>query len=140
MKQQVILDTGPVVALLNRRDAFHRWSVEQWAQIEPPLLTCEAVLSEACFLLRKTPAGHRAVMELLDRRVVEITFRLQDHAKPVAELMEKYASAGTSLADACLVRMAELHAHGSVLTIDRDFRLYRKHDRRVVPVIMPPDH
>ncbi len=139
MKRQVILDTGPLVALLNRRDTFHRWSVDQWAQIEPPLLTCEAVLSEACFLLRKPPAGRRAVMELLDRGVVRIAFRLQDHAERVAQLMEKYASVPMSLADACLVRMAELHSGSPVLTIDGDFRVYRKHDRRVVPVIMPAD-
>ena len=139
MKRQILLDTGPLVAMLDRRDAYHGWSTAQWAQIEPPLLTCEAVLSEACFLLRKLLPGPKAVTELLGRRVVQTPFRLEDHVKPIADLMEKYATVPMSLADACLVRMAELHADSSVLTLDRDFRVYRKHGRQVVPVIMPHD-
>ena len=73
----------------------------------PPLLTCEAVLSEACFLLRAAPGGSEAVMELFCRHVVESTFHLENHLEAVARLMRKYASVPMSLADGCLVRMAE---------------------------------
>lgn len=139
MKRQILLDTGPLVALLDQRDTYHRWSTERWAQIEPPLLTCEAVLSEACFLLRTLPLGGKAVMELVGRGVVEIAFRLEDQINPIARLMDKYASVPMSLADACLVRMAELSPQSAVLTLDHDFRLYRKHGRQVVPVIMPDE-
>lgn len=139
MRRQIILDTGPLVALLNRRDAYHGWAEAQWAQIEPPLLTCEAVLSEAFFLLRKLSPENQAVMKLVDRRIVKVAFSLDDHMKPVAELVAKYANIPMSLADACLVRMAELYPDGAVLTLDRDFRLYRKHGRRVVPLIIPND-
>ena len=52
MKRQVILDTGPLVAFLNSRDRYHDWAKAQWAQTGPPRSTCEAVVSEACFLLR----------------------------------------------------------------------------------------
>ncbi len=51
MKQDVLIDTGPLVAFLNRSDRFHEWTAAQWNQIAPPMLTCEAVVSEACFLL-----------------------------------------------------------------------------------------
>lgn len=139
MKRRILLDTGPLVALLDRRDAYHDWSKTQWAEIEPPLLTCEAVLSEACFLVRKLLPGPKAVMELVGRRLVQATFHLEDHTKPVADLIEKYATVPMSLADACLVRMAELHADSSVLTLDGDFRVYRKHGRQMVPAIMPRD-
>ncbi len=52
MKKQVIVDTGVLVAILNKNDHYHAWAVQQFAKIEPPLLTCEAVLSECSYLLR----------------------------------------------------------------------------------------
>jgi uncharacterized protein len=137
MNRRVLLDTGPLVALLNGRDKHHQWARLQWSQTAPPLLTCEAVLSEACFLLRAAPGGNAAVMELLRRHVVEVAFHLEDHVETLARLMRKYASVPMSLADACLVRMAELSPESALLTLDRDFRLYRKDGRRVLPVVMP---
>ena len=137
MNRRVLLDTGPLVALLDRRDQHHEWAKLQWGQAVLPLLTCESVLSEACFLLRAVPGGNQAVMEMLRRGGVAIAFHLEDHAEPLDRLIRKYANVPMSLADACLVRMAELSAQSVVLTLDRDFRLYRKSGRQVVPVIMP---
>jgi uncharacterized protein len=139
MNRLILLDTGPLVALLNGRDKYHEWAKLQWAQAAPPFLTCESVLSEACFLLRAAPGGSTAVMELLRRRVVEVAFHLEDHIESVARLLRKYANVPMSLADGCLVRMAELAAESTILTLDRDFRLYRKSGRHVVPVIMPEE-
>ena len=139
MNRRVLLDTGPLVALLNGRDKHHDWARLQWSQAAPPLLTCEPVLSEACFLLRATLGGNDAVMELLRRHVVEVAFHLEDHVEAVARLIRKYASVPMSLANSCLVRMAELSAESAVMTLDRDFRLYRKGGRHVVPVIMPEE-
>jgi len=139
MNRRILLDTGPLVAFLNRRDEYHQWAKLQWGQAAPPLLTCEPVLSEACFLLRAVPGGSGAVMELLRRRVVELAFHLGDHVEAVARLIRKYASIPMSLADGCLVRMAELSGESAILTLDRDFRLYRKSGRHVVPVIMPEE-
>ena len=132
-----MLDTGLLVALLNGRDKHHQWTRLQWSQAAPPLLTCEPVLSEACFLLRTASGGSEAVMELLRRHVIEVAFRLEDHVEAVARLMRKYADVPMSLADGCLVRMAELSPESAVLTLDHDFRLYRKGGRQVVPVITP---
>jgi predicted nucleic acid-binding protein len=78
-------------------------------------------------------------MELLRRHVVEVAFHLEDHVEAIARLLHKYASVPMSLADGCLVRMAELSAESTILTLDRDFRLYRKGGRHVVPVIMPEE-
>ena len=138
MKRQVILDTGPLVAFLNARDKYHEWAEAQWAQIQPPLLTCEAVISEACFLLRQWEEGANSVFELLQRKVLAISFCLADHIVPVTVLLKRYGNVPISLADACLVRMAELKDSSSIMTLDADFRIYRKHKRKVIPLLAPP--
>ena len=108
------------------------------AEIEPPLLTCEAVLAESCFLLRRLPGGGRTIAELVNRKIVEIPFRVQAHAESLARLLDKYSNVPMSLADACLVRMSELYEQIALLTLDEDFRLYRRHGRQVIPALMPP--
>lgn len=137
MRSRVLLDTGPLVGYLNRRDSHHAWSVEQWALIEPPLLTCESVLSEACFLLQKITGGNKAVMELLVRGVVAVPFRIEKEAEGIARLLRRYSNVPMALADACLVSMAERLEGSAILTVDSDFRIYRMRGRRVVPTIMP---
>ena len=137
MRSRIVLDTGPLVALLNRRDTHHAWARMCVAEAKPPLLTCEAVLSEACFLVRALPKGPQAVLDLLQQGVLAIPFRVEEEAKRIAKLLGRYASVPMSLADACLVRMAEQHAQSVVMTLDGDFRIYRRHGRQVIPTIMP---
>jgi len=137
VRPRVLLDTGPLVAFLNRRERFHAWALEELNEIEPPLFTCEAVLSEAGFLLRHDPAGPAAVLELVRDGLIEAGFNLQDEVTAVCQILRRYRARRVSLADACLVRMAELHANGVVLTLDSDFRIYRMHGRQVIPTRMP---
>lgn len=137
MKGPVITDTGPLVALLNRRERHHAWAREQWARFEPPAVTCEAVISEGCFLLQGTEGGVHALMQLFDRGVVRIAFDLSTEFQAVTRLLKRYGDAPMSLADACLVRMAEQFSTSTVLTLDSDFRIYRKSGRAVIPTIMP---
>ncbi len=139
MKRRVILDTGPLVAIINGRDKYHKWATLQWAQIEPPLLTCEAVLSEACFLLGGFDGGQIAVFELLKRRILDIPFRMIEHISQMAWLSRKYSNVPMSLADACLVKMAEVYAESAVFTIDTDFGIYRKNKKQIIPVLSPYD-
>lgn len=137
MIRGVLLDTGPLVAFLNRRDEYHEWALAQWGQIAPPMATCEAVLSEACFLLGRMPSGSEPIMDLLQRKIVVPSFRLEDQIQPVQKLLKKYHSVPMSLADACLVRMSELYPENRVLTLDSDFSLYRRNGRQMIPAIMP---
>ncbi len=132
-----LVDTGPLVALLNARDRYHAWATEQLAQIPPPLLTCEAVISEACYLLGQLSGGRRAVMALLARGVLEIRFALQADVAVVAQLMERYADLPMSLADACLVRMVEQSPRSPLLTLDSDFLVYRHHRNRRIRTVVP---
>ena len=137
MIRHVLLDTGPLVAFLNRRDRYHLWAVDQFARLRPPLGTCEAVLSEACFLLQRYPGGPESALELLRRQLVTVTFRLEEEVTAVTRLLSRYANVRMSLADACLVRMSEQRSESGVLTLDRHFRLYRRRGREVIHAIMP---
>ena len=133
----VLLDTGPLVAFLNRRDAFHEWAKEQLADIAPPLLTCDAVVAEACYLLRDLRGGSAAVMRMIERKQVVSSFRVQDESASIRKLLEKYAGVPMDLADACLVRMSEQYSQPRLLTLDGDFRVYRRHGRQTIPLVIP---
>lgn len=138
MRQTVLLDTGPLVAFLNRRDQHHAWAKEQLGRLEPPMLTCEAVISEGCFLLRHDPSGADAILELIARGLIVLPFRLAEELHPVRRLLRRYANVPMSFADACLVRMGELHSRTVVLTTDGQFKdVYRKNRKQVIPTIMP---
>lgn len=137
MERNVILDTGPLVAFLNKDDRFHEWATEQWSEIRPPMLTCEAVIAETCYLIRHLENGSRNVLALLDRKVVAIGLELAEEYPHIIKFITRYANVPMSLADACLVRMAEKNAASRVLTLDQDFRIYRKNTRQMIPVLMP---
>jgi predicted nucleic acid-binding protein len=132
-----IVDTGPLVALIDRRERHHAWARETLGGLEPPLLTCEAVISEACFVLGHLKGGRNAVLSLVSRGIVVPTFRLESESEAVRKLVMKYANVPMSLADACLLRMSELAPRMAVITLDSDFRTYRRNGRQVVPVVMP---
>ena len=134
---RLLVDTGPLVALLNRRDRYHSWVREILDTLEPPVFTCEAVVSEACFLLRRIAGGQDALLELLTRHVIEIDFQMAGELAAVRSLMRKFATVPMALADACLVRMSELDTTSVIVTLDSDFRIYRRNRRRMVPTIMP---
>ncbi|MCC5647899.1 PIN domain-containing protein [Nostoc sp. CHAB 5824] len=139
MKQAVLLDTGPLVALVNSREQFHKWVKNQFGQIEPPLLTCEAVVTEACFLLQNVYGGEAAVISFVQKGIIHLPLSLSEEAGAVYELMLRYQSVPMSLADACLVRMAELYPTRELLTFDSDFRIYRKNRNQLISVIMPEE-
>ncbi len=134
----VLADTGPIVAYLNARDRHHAWSVSVFKELRPPLVTCEAVLSEATYLLQSAGGGDR-VLDLLARGVPELGFDLRAEAAAVTTLLRRYGSPPMDLADACLVRMSELHADCVVLSVDSEFRgVFRRNGRQVIPTLLPP--
>lgn len=139
MIDKVLVDAGPLAALVNPRDQWHEWVRGEFAELVPPLSTCESVLSEACFLARRAPDGLDGILRLVERGVIELDFSLEDQFGDIAALMRQYANVPMSLADACLVRMSELVADSVVLTLDRDFRVYRRHKRQRIPLLIPPE-
>ena len=106
--------------------------------IEPPLLTCEAVVSEACFLARRlVHRGPERVLEFVRRGVLDLSFPLVNEIDPLVQLVKKYSDVPMSLTDACLVRMSELHPASPILTLDRDFTIFRRNRRQRIPLLSP---
>ena len=134
---RVIVDTGPLVALLNASDTHHEWTRRVLDNVEPPMFSCEAVLAEACFLLRRIKRGQDAILDLVERGVVTVRFSLSSELGAVRKLMDRYASVPMSLADACLVRMSELDQKATVVTLDSDFKIYRRNRRQSIPTALP---
>lgn len=132
-----LLDTGPLVSFLASGLRHHAWTVEQWKRLRPPLLTCEPVLTEAAFLLKREGHDADALFTLLERGVIRIALAVKDEQADLRALMRRYRNRPMSLADACLVRLSEIHTSGEVFTLDSDFRIYRRHGNRVIPVRMP---
>ncbi len=133
----VLLDTGPLVALLSRNDGAHEWAKTQFASLPAPFLSCEAVISEACFLLRKFRGAASNVLALLESGAIAVAFDLNDELPTVRKIFNRYSDVSASLADACLVRLSELHDRCLLLTLDSDFHIYRRHGRRAIPLLRP---
>ena len=137
MPRWAIADTGPLVAYLDRRERHHAWTVEQISKLSPPLLICEPVLTEALFLLARLPFAQDALLDLVEKRILRVDFQLEAHITSIRKLYRKYRDTPMSLADACIVSMAERQRHHSVLTLDSDFEVYRKHGRDPLLLIAP---
>ena len=132
-----LLDTGPLVALLDRSDAQHAWATGTMRRLTPPLVTCEAVISEACFLLQGVFPARRQL-----RLWAESGFLLHQPAdRPTLlralALMKRYANVPMSFADACLVALVESTPGARLFTLDRDFLIYRQHDDKPLALLAP---
>ena len=132
-----LLDTGPLVSFLASGLEHHEWAVAEWKRLRPPLLTCEPVLTEAAFLLKRERCDTDHLFLLLDRGVIRIGLSIQEQQADLRALMRRYRNRPMSLADACLVRLSEIHVAAEVLTLDSDFRIYRRHGNKVIPLRMP---
>jgi uncharacterized protein len=136
--KNTIVDTGILVAFLEEKDAWHEWSSNQMLNLAVPYITCEAVISETCFLVNRFN-GREKVMKLLSSNAVRIDFSLQSEIVKIEHLMHKYDDVPMSLADACLVRMSELHQNSKIFTLDSDFRIYRQFGKKEIPLIIPDE-
>ena len=137
MAALVLADTGPLVAALRKRDRFHAWTRLQLGALPAPLVTCEAVLSESFFLLQSVPGGVEALAAMIERGVLEVRFDFQDERDATLRLLRKYSDTPMSFADACLVRMSEMHRSSQVFTLDNDFSTYRRNGRERIALIAP---
>lgn len=132
-----LLDAGPLVAYLDQSDQHHAWAVRQFRALTRPLISCEAVISEACHLLADVHGGTAAVGAMLKRGIICLDFSLATHHARIFALMQDYQNVPMSLADACLVCMAEDAADNVLFTTDSDFTIYRLHGRKLLALRAP---
>ena len=129
-----IADTGFLVALLEVHDEHHAWAIETARQISWPALTCESVLSETAFQVRSSALP----LEMVRDGMLSVPFEFASHIGHLHSLATTYAARRPDLADLCLIRMSELYPHHTVITVDADFRVYRRNKREAIPLLTPP--
>jgi len=134
---EILIDTGPLVAVICAGDRDHAWTVERFRALPPPFLTCEAVIAEACFLIERRGVSGAVILEKIENGLLRIALEIEDHLAALRKLMTRYASVPMSLADSCLVRMSEIYPECHVFTLDSDFRVYRRNGRQMIPTIAP---
>ena len=121
----VLLDTGVIAALLDRSEKFHQGCSEAVRSLEAPLVTCEAVIAESCYLLRDLPGASEAVIENVIAGILQVPFQLSREALGVKQVLRRYRDRRIDLADACLIRLADEFETADILTLDKDFQIYR---------------
>ena len=134
---KIIVDTGPLVALLDEAEQHHIWTRDQLLLIRQPLLTCDAVLTETCYLLSSYPRALKQLQRYLSEKLIVSTFESTPQMPRIFDLIAVYRNVPMSFADACLVCLIESNPGSSLFTLDRDFAIYRQHRRRVIPLIAP---
>ncbi|KAF0176408.1 MAG: PilT protein domain-containing protein [Limisphaerales bacterium] len=135
--ETLILDTGPLVAYLSAGEQAHTWVAKVFRGIKPPVLTCDAVLTEAYYLLSKDNTATERLHDLIVRGVIVSVFDSSGQVERLVRLMQRYADIPMPFADACVVCMTEELPTSRVFTLDSDFHVYRRHGRQPIPVLMP---
>jgi uncharacterized protein len=123
--KSVLLDTGVIVASLDRSERFHRICAKTIAGIASPLVTCEAVIAESCYLLRTVKGAPEAILSNVAAGIFQVPFSLPQSAEQVARILHKYGDRAIDLADAYLIHLATELNSAEILTLDRDFEFYR---------------
>ncbi len=123
---RALLDTGPLVAFLHRDDRHHERSVEAFGAFRGVLLTTEAVLTEAMYLLAGLPGGQQACLEFFIRGGAVLVPATRRSLQRCQMLMMQYGDIPMDFADATLVVLAEEAQVQEIFTLDRrGFDVYR---------------
>ena len=126
MTDRVLVDTGPIVAILSFDDPHHESCSAELRKHKQPWITCWPVLTEAAWLVRKEPGGVQRLFELVEKEVIEVVELDAKAPAWVAKFLERYASLKAQVADAALMYLAQQRGLESILTLDRgDFLVYR---------------
>ena len=136
--ERILVDTGPIVSVLNAGDEHRRWALEVFGSLEPPLYTCEAVLSECQFLLEDRGANPLIVLEWVQQGILKLDFSPGTEIGRLLALQRSYRNLPMDFADACLVRMTEIHPRSRILTTNSHFKIFRRNGRQQIPLLAPP--
>jgi hypothetical protein len=132
----ILIDTGPVVALLRRPDQHHERCAAALSKLQQPLATVWPVVTEAMFLLADRPDAQAALWQSLEDEAIALLALDRNDIPRIRELMWKYRDRSMDFADAALVRVAEREGLDTVFTVDRkDFEVYRLSGRRRFQIV-----
>jgi uncharacterized protein len=135
--KRILVDTGPLVAILSPQDEYHDACVNALQDMPGPLLSCWPVITEAVWLLRKSPRAVQRLLQSIDGRFLELLPLAGAEADGIAALMKRYEDIHPQLADAALVYLGSREKIETIFTLDRrDFNIYRSGRRstfRIVP-------
>jgi predicted nucleic acid-binding protein len=135
----ILVDTSFLVSVHDKQEPFHRQCMEALDQVNQPLATCEPVVTEAIYLLRRLPGAPQAILVSIQQGQLEIPFQLVDGADEVLACYTKYRDTPCDFADACLIHMADQLNTGDILTLDSDFKHYRWRRNRRFRMLIPLD-
>ena len=132
----MLVDAGPLVAILDRSDPHHERCVATLGRLRGPLVTVWPAFTEAMYLLGGSWIGQKALWSRLETDALRLASLEAGDAPRMRALMEKYRDLPMDLADAALVRVAERDNHAQIFTVDRrHFAIYRPGPRRRFAVL-----
>jgi predicted nucleic acid-binding protein len=123
----IIIDTGPLLAFLDKGEQFHRWAAQKIGQIRDPLLTCVPVITETVFLMQRNGMDTSPLFSFIQRGdlAIQPVFNTPDSRKHIAHIIVKYADLPADFADACLMSLYEATRDARIFTLDSHFTIYR---------------
>jgi uncharacterized protein len=121
----VLLDTGVIVALLDRSENFRSACAKAVRELQAPLIPCEALIAESCYWRRHLPGTAAAIVENVAAGIFQVPFQLSQEAAGEKQILRKYRDRKIDFADACLIRLADEFEAADILTLDKDFAIYR---------------
>jgi len=131
-----VMDAGPLVAWFCPKDEHHAWAEKVFDELPMGVLVCEAVLAEACHLVAKDGVAPSKVLQLVEDNDLSL-ISLAAEIPRIRDLPTCYADVPMDFADACIVRLAEIHPTASVCATDGDFRIFRRLRCEPIPLIAP---
>jgi predicted nucleic acid-binding protein len=135
----ILVDTSFLVSVYNKQEPHHRQCMAVLDQVNQPLVTCEPVVTEAIYLLRRLPGAPQSILASIKEGQLEIPFQLAHEVDEVLAYYTKYRDTPCDFADACLIAMADALDTGDILTLDSDFAHYRWRRNRRFNMLVPLD-
>ena len=131
MKQRILSDTGPVVALLSEADANHHRCFDKFDELDQPIFTCWPVVVEAAWLLRRQPDLITRLLSLFASGALQLLPLDRSDLPPISAILTKYADLRLQLANAALLHLAARESIDTIFTLDRrDFGVVRLANRK----------
>lgn len=135
----ILVDASFLVSVYDKQEPYHRQCMAVLEKVNQPLVTCEPVVTEAIYLLRRLPGAPQAILASIQESRLEIPFQLAHGVNEVLAYYNRYRDTPCDFADACLIAMADELDTGDILTLDSDFVHYRWRKTRPFRLLIPLD-